>query len=378
VFGILISYAQNSRKGCDCTPPGSHLEPWHREHSLPHTRARKLKALYDRHASISGPAALALASLKPEQVEFIRALPKAELHAHLNGSIPLPVLQKLFKEHLAVSSDAVIQAGVERLEQGVVLSEISDFFRLFPAIYALTSTPPALRTVAHAVLSHFLDPAEDGHSECTYLELRTGPRATPHMTRREYLEAVLDEVERYSPDAAAIIVSIDRAIPDVDMEEVVKLAVTLKKEGRRVVGLDLSGDPFAGDVQKICQHIQTAKEAGLCVTLHIAEVGCFSSHLLISYLLQTDKNPGQETADFLETRPDRLGHATFLNHEARQRVIENKIGVELCLSSNLLWVCFIWLSTCTHTGQMRYREEPQRSSCYMVSRAKAPSGDFCM
>lgn len=187
--------------------------------------------------------------------------------------------------HIATVADPAIKQGLEVLERGVILTEISDFFRLFPAIYALTSTPSALQIATKAVLSHFLDPSPiDGFAECTYLELRTGPRKTAHMTRRQYLEAVLDEVEGYTEEQAALIIALDRPMPDEDMGEVLDLAIALKSEGRRVVGIDLCGNPFAGDVSKICGHVRRAKEAGLGVTLHVAEVGSqFSSTSNVSH-----------------------------------------------------------------------------------------------
>jgi adenosine deaminase len=215
------------------------------------------------------------------------------------------VLQALMHEHLKVSPDPTVQAGIARLEQGAVLAEIGDFFGLFPAVYAITSTPAALRTVARAVLGHFLDPAEDGFAECTYLELRTGPRATPQMTRRAYLEAVLDEVERYPADTAALIVSFTRETSSADMGAIVELAIELKNEGRRVVGIDVCGDPFGGDVKSICQHIRTAKDAGLRVTLHIAEVA--------SSLLDDEQFSSPPPIDGQEPQPrdnQLLGHAT--------------------------------------------------------------------
>ena len=38
----------------------------------------------------------------------------------------------------------------------------------------------------------------------------------------------------------------------------------------------------------------------------------------------------------LSANPSRLGHATFLHAEAREKVLANKIAIEICLSSNLL------------------------------------------
>jgi len=49
--------------------------------------------------AIAGPAADALASLTPAQVTFLRSVEKAELHAHLNGSIPIGTLKELAREY---------------------------------------------------------------------------------------------------------------------------------------------------------------------------------------------------------------------------------------------------------------------------------------
>ena len=199
---------------------------------------------------ISGFAAEALQTLTPGQIAFIQSLPKAELHAHLNGSIPISVLQDLAHEYVADSPTDldlpdVVQAGLAKLERsaGVALTEIQDFFGLFPAIYALTSTPTALARATRAVLSEFLD---GDPPQCSYLELRTTPRATAAMSRLEYMKTVLDEVERYPAEKAAVIVSLDRRMENIVVGECIGVATMLKEGGRRVVGIDLCGDPLVG------------------------------------------------------------------------------------------------------------------------------------
>ncbi|OBZ79487.1 Adenosine deaminase-like protein [Grifola frondosa] len=279
--------------------------------------------------TIAGFAADALNSLSASQVEFLQRLPKAELHAHLNGSIPLPVLRELAYEFLAenISNPAhdvalpdLVRTGVEQLQRGVVLGEIHQFFALFPAIYALTSTPDALRRAAHAVLGHFLS-CSDGYPQAAYLELRTTPRETPSMNRLRYLEVVLDEVEKYPREQAALIVSLDRRMSPAVSMECVEHAIYLKKGGRRVVGIDLCGDPKAGNMDEFAQQFRTAKEAGLGITLHIAE---------------TEDCPAAETLQLLSYEPDRLGHATFLDEAAKKIVHTKEMCIEICLSSNLL------------------------------------------
>jgi adenosine deaminase len=189
---------------------------------------------------VAGPGAEALSALTLEQISFLRDLPKAELHAHLNGSIPLPVLQKLAQEHGA-STSTVVGAGIERLQNGVTLDTIHDFFNLFPAIYELTAAREPLARATCAVLEHFLGGRQP---QAAYLELRTTPKSTEHMGRRGYLETVLDEVEKYSEEKVALIVSLDRRMDAADAREVVNLAIQLKGEGRRVVAVDLCGDPL--------------------------------------------------------------------------------------------------------------------------------------
>lgn len=205
---------------------------------------------------VAGLAAEALQSLTESQIAFLQELPKAELHAHLNGCIPLATLQEMAKEYLAVepessSSSPVsldpngVRASLRKLQQGFVLDELHDFFGLFPAIYTLTATPHSLAIATRDVLRQFLDPipGSDTRAQAAYLELRSTPRETPSMTRMQYVETVLDEVEKYSKDRAAFIVSLDRRMSDSVARECVEIAIGLKRKGRRVVGVDLCGDP---------------------------------------------------------------------------------------------------------------------------------------
>jgi len=220
-------------------------------------------------SSIAGYAARALASLTEPQLSFITALPKAELHAHLNGSIPLRVLRRLAQDLFNTPPDndstptndpclaqnqriqtlpAHIAASLEKLQSGVELNEIHDFFSLFPAIYALTSTPKSLQEATRAVLREFLDGPEP---QAAYLELRTTPREMPAMSRRSYILAMLSEVERYRADEAALIVSLDRRMEDRVLGECVEIAGSLRAEGRRVVGVDVCGDPLVRSCSRL-------------------------------------------------------------------------------------------------------------------------------
>ncbi|KAG1760984.1 Metallo-dependent hydrolase [Suillus occidentalis] len=264
-------------------------------------------------SEIAGPAAAALASLCPDDVIFLQSLPKAEIHAHLNGSIPIKTILELAQQYSPSSAQTTEVADtIEKLRSGVILNDIFDFFSLMPAIYALTSTPEAVATVTRGVLQSFLNPtgddAELNSPQCTYLELRTTPRMTAHMTRERYLTVVLDEIEMYPATQATLIVSVDRRMSDLDVEECISLAIKMKNRGRRVVGIDVCGDPRSGDMQSFTQHLSRAKSAGLGLTVHIAEV-C--------------SNTTEDSLALLSCRPDRLGHATFLSDELKALFFED-------------------------------------------------------
>jgi len=311
--------------------------------------------------TLSKHALDAIEALTPSQVDFLKALPKVELHAHLNGSIPLPVLQQLATEYAPSEADSdpplpVIQSGIEMLQGGVVLDGIQDFFPLFPAIYALTSTKEALARATRAILAEFLELVDgEEYPQATYLELRSTPRKTTAMTRLEYVETVLDEVEKYRVDQAALIVSLDRRMSKEVADECVEAVITLKRRGRRVAGVDLCGDPAVSSswADNSTQCLRLSRRAiwnTLRAILRPSKRRGWASHstsprcpsVLLSAnwsmlsISQTTKNTPEDTLKLLSFKPDRLGHASYLNEEAQEFVIREKMAIEICLTSNLL------------------------------------------
>lgn len=93
-----------------------------------------------------------------------------------------------------------------------------------------------------------------------------------------------------------------------------------------------------------------------------------------SSVLQTPENPTEETLQLLSAKPDRLGHATFLNEEVKSVVEQNGMCIEICLTSNLLYVhdlhrlCFV-LNLCR---KMQNSEDPGGPP-YSVSPGKQKS-----
>lgn len=85
---------------------------------------------------------------------------------------------------------------------------------------------------------------------------------------------------------------------------------------------------------------RTARTEGLGVTLHIAEVRPRGKIFQLQGIDtgQSRGNSAAESMELLSCEPERLGHATFLDEEAKEVVVARGTCIEICLTSNLLCV----------------------------------------
>lgn len=196
------------------------------------------------------------------------------------------------------------------------------FFQVFSkSIYQLCTDPDSLRYATKSVLSNFQ--ADGVH----YLELRTTPRESPEygISKERYVTEVLDSIDtfkRENPEQMSIylILSVDRANTAAQAMEVVDLALKYKTRG--VLAVDLCGNPLKGDVSIFRDAFAKAKLNGLNLTLHFAETSVSGSIIELETLLSFD--------------PDRLGHVIHVPQEIKEEIVRRKLGLELCISCNVL------------------------------------------
>ncbi|WOL06722.1 adenosine deaminase-like protein isoform X1 [Canna indica] len=277
-----------------------------------------------------------------ELMEWCRELPKIELHAHLNGSVRDSTLLELAK--VLGEKGVIVFADVAHviMKNGRSLPEC---FMLFDLFHILTTDHQTVTRITKEVIEDFA--AEN----VVYLELRTTPKKNEAkgMTKRSYMEAVIDGIKAVdSVDVAFVtsdtsklmtcsgsipvngtgspikrkkiyvrlLLSIDRRETTAAAMETVNLAMDLKDFG--VVGIDLSGNPVIGEWETFLPALKHAKELGLPITLHCAEV------------------PNKkEIQAMLDIHPQRIGHACFLEDEEWRKAKFLKIPVEICLTSNI-------------------------------------------
>ncbi|KAK2744929.1 hypothetical protein FQN57_004058 [Myotisia sp. PD_48] len=228
----------------------------------------------------------------PVDIAFTRSLPKIELHAHLSGSI---------------SRDCLRELWLKKREQDPNL-QIPDPMTVMPSVS--TGFPlDILRYSTRRVLEDFQ--ADGVH----YLELRTTPResAVHCVSKEQYISTVLDVIDEFQHDnpngmSAFLILSVDRTKSSSDAEAAVELAIEFKHRG--VVGVELGGNPSRGDVSIFRNAFTKAKQNGLGVTLHFAEIKSSGSQLELDTLLSF--------------QPDRIGHVIHVPGEIKEEIVRRK------------------------------------------------------
>ena len=281
----------------------------------------------------------------PVDKAFTKALPKCELHAHLSGSISRPTLHEIWQNKRTTKSDIALGDPALALKPAGTFPTILSFFQIFnDYIYNLVNDRESIEYATRAVVEDF---RRDG---VRYLELRTTPREIPkaNNSRDGYVRIVLEALEEYHRSQlndtlheedrieVHLILSIDRTMTASQAEEIIDIAEKYQHHATKptstssnpitpptIVGIDLCGNPTKGTISTFTPAFLRAKASPtLKTTVHFAEVPASSTET--------------ELTTLLSWHPDRLGHAINIPAHLKEVIKERKIGLELCLSCNVL------------------------------------------
>ncbi len=252
--------------------------------------------------------------------EVLQAMPKVDLHRHLEGSLRLETLAEAAREH-GVDLPSYDIEELRPLVQ-VVDGDPYDFHRFlekFKLLRRFYSCREAVERVAYEAVT---DAAEDN---VQYLELRFSPASlamAQDFSLDEVTEWVVQAVNRAQRDhhiAVGLIVSVMRDFGHDVAENVTEVAIAYRDRG--VVGLDLAGDEVHYPGKPFADLFRRAKAAGLGITVHAGEaMGPERVHEAITIL-----------------EADRIGHGvrTIENSDVVQLVLRRGVALEVCPTSNL-------------------------------------------
>lgn len=248
--------------------------------------------------------------------DLIRRLPKAELHVHLDGCLRPQTMLELAREQ-RVSLPAADPEGLARAMYVREANSLEQYLERYRFTVAVMQTREALERVAYEFV---LDSAADN---VRYVEVRFCPALHgPRLTPAQAVEAVLAGLRRGEAETritARLIVSALRTLPPAVSDELARVAVDY--HGAGVVGFDLAGAERGHPAADHVAAFEHARAHGLPCTCHAGEGAGADS------IRQALELCGAQ----------RLGHGTrlFEDPELEAAVVERRIPLEVCLTSNL-------------------------------------------
>lgn len=247
-----------------------------------------------------------------------RALPKVELHRHLEGSLRLDTMLDVARQH-----GITIPADVLRLSNLVQVQEadkytFQNFLAKFNTLRLFYRSPDVIDRITREAVE---DAAKDN---VKYMELRFTPVALSRAERFP-LHDVIDWVLTSAREAAQkhrvivrLIASVNRHESTELAEQVAWLAAAHVKDG--MVALDLAGNEAEFKTEPFYGIFKEAKQSGLHVTIHAGEWG-----------------PAENVKEAIEEiGADRIGHGVRVleNKDILTMVRERRTAFEVCVTSN--------------------------------------------
>ncbi len=246
------------------------------------------------------------------------ALPKIELHRHLEGSLRLTTMIDIASQHgVTVPVSTFNLSGLVQVQELDPLT-FTNFLDKFKTLRLFYKSPDVIQRVTREAVE---DAAKDN---CLYLELRFTPAA---LSRAEGfpLHDVMDWVITSAQEAArkynikvGLIASVNRHESVELAEQAAWLAVDHIKNG--LLGLDLAGNEAEFKSEPFHGIFKDAIQSGLHVTIHAGEWG-----------------PAENVRDAIENLgAERIGHGVRVMEDESVIALAKERGVtfEVCVTSN--------------------------------------------
>ena len=257
------------------------------------------------------------------QRAFIRRLPKAELHLHLEGTVAPETLVELSRRH---------DGALLSLKEARALYDYTDFTGFLLAFKAVTErlrTPEDYELVTYRMLERL---AAQGvvHAE-VYVSV-----GVVYYWGRSELEPLFAGMEcgrlRAEADFGISTCWIFDAVRQFGTEaatRVFRKAAEMRRDHASIIGIGIGGDERHTGAAPFCELYAEARDAGLHLTAHAGE------------------SVGPEGIwGALNIGAERIGHGLTAIHDSELMTIlaERQVPIEVCVSSNVRTGCCIKLA----------------------------------
>jgi aminodeoxyfutalosine deaminase len=275
--------------------------------------------------------------------DFIRSLPKAELHLHLEGTVGPATLSELSRRHPTPLTTAnnrytnIADSGrVFTEDEARALYDYTNFTGFLLAFKAVTERLRAAddyELVTYRMMQK-LAAQNVRHAEVYVSVGVVHWRGGDFPPLFEGLERGRERGERDFGVSVSWIFDAVRHFGVDEARRVVEEAIRLKD--RNVVGIGLGGDERKAAPEQFREVYQLARDNGLRLTVHAGET----------------VGPESIWGALRELKADRIGHGLHAGDDPElvRYLADKQIPVEICISSNVLTGC------CTSIAQHPVRK----------------------
>jgi adenosine deaminase len=249
--------------------------------------------------------------------ERLLALPKPELHVHLDGSVRPRTMVELARER-GVPLPTLDPDELGRRMVATDTRSLEDYLLRFQLILSVMQDRPALERIAYEL-------AEDNASEgVRWLEARYCPALNTRagLSLADAVEGTLDGLARAEaelPIRTGVILCALRDHDPAESSAIAEVGVAYRERG--VVGFDLAGPERGYPAAAHRDAFRTAAAGGLGITVHAGEAD----------------GPESIEQALDDCGAQRIGHGTRLRQDAAllHRVRDRQIPLEVCITSNV-------------------------------------------
>lgn len=251
-------------------------------------------------------------------LEVFQALPKTDLHVHLDGSLRLRTILELAERHGIALPASDEESLRDFLGCGKDFGSLVEYLRGFDCTLKVMQTEEALERIAFEL-------GEDAHREnVTYMEVRYAPllHTNRGMKQTAVVEAVLEGLHRarrtYGIESNLILCGIRNISPESSYA-MAELCVAYKNRG--VVGFDLAGAEAEFPPKHHRAAFQLVRDNNINTTIHAGEA----------------YGPQSVAQAIHICGAHRIGHGVRLREDGDllHYVTDHRIALECCPSSNV-------------------------------------------
>lgn len=241
-----------------------------------------------------------------------------ELHLHIDGSIRVDTVWQLMKQQkfdFAISKSELKTLIHVPSDCG----SLNEYLERFKLPLKVLQTPQAIERVSYELI---VDLANLGME---YSEVRFAPQLSllNGYTQEDILKAAISGIKQAEKDVknfkTGLIICMMRGKRNEELNwESLRLAK--KYLGNYVCALDIAGGEALYPTRNYRKILKEAKSLGLPLTIHAGEAGT-----------------KEDLEVALDVKTDRIGHGilSIKHSDIIERIIDNNITLEVCLSSNL-------------------------------------------